>query len=165
MLEISSFYILHICNKNHNHMRHSSWDTEFFVTFGHFWPVYLPNNLENQNFEKMKKESGDVITLHICTIKDNHMMYGSWYMECNRHDFLSLWTILCRFTPLTTQKSKILKKMKIMTGDIIILHKCTINDNHMMYGSWDMVCDRWTGKWVPHKRWLPHLKKKHKHST
>ena len=146
MLEISSFYILHICNKNHNHMRHSSWDTEweteFFVTFGHFWPVYLPNNLENQNFEKLKKESGDVITLHICTIKDNHMMYVSWYMECNRHDFLPLWAILCCFTPLTTQKSKILKKMKIMPGDIIILHKCTINDNHMMYGSCNMKCNR-----------------------
>ena len=27
-------------------------------------------------------------------------------------------------------------------GDIIILHKCTINDNDMMYGSWDMEHDR-----------------------
>ena len=27
-------------------------------------------------------------------------------------------------------------------GDIIILHICTTNDNHMIYGSWDMVRDR-----------------------
>ena len=29
-----------------------------------------------------------------------------------------------------------------MPGDIIILHLCTSNDSHMMYGSWDMECDR-----------------------
>ena len=33
-------------------------------------------------------------------------------------------------------------RMKKTPGDIIILHKCTINDNHMMYGSWDMKRDR-----------------------
>ena len=27
------------------------------------------------------------------------------------------------------------EKMKKKAGDIIILHKCTINENHMMYGS------------------------------
>ena len=44
---------------------------------------------------------------------------------------------------LPTQKIKILKKKKNKTpGDIIILHKCTINGNHMMYDSWDMKRDR-----------------------
>ena len=33
------------------------------------------------------------------------------------------------------------EKMKKAPGDIIILHKSTINDNHMMYGSWDMKRD------------------------
>ena len=65
------------------------------------------------------------------------MMYGSRNMEV-----LSFWTIFCHFTPLTTQKIKILKKWrKKPSGDIIILHKCTINDNHIMYGSWDMERD------------------------
>ena len=27
--------------------------------------------------------------------------------------------------------------------DIIILHMCTKNYDHMMYGSWDMVHNRW----------------------
>ena len=50
--------ILHMCTKNHNHMRYSSWDMEW----DNFFAVYLlPNNPENQNFEKMKKASGDVI--------------------------------------------------------------------------------------------------------
>ena len=40
------------------------------------------------------------------------------------------------FTPLTTSKIKILKKKtNKKTGDIIILLMCTINENHMMYGS------------------------------
>ena len=32
--------------------------------------------------------------------------------------------------------------MKKLLGDIIILHMCTINGNHKMYGSWNMECDR-----------------------
>ena len=40
------------------------------------------------------------------------------------------------FQPLTTQKIKILKLEKI-PEDIINLHICNINDNSMMYGSWD----------------------------
>ena len=27
-------------------------------------------------------------------------------------------------------------------GDIIILHICTMNDNHVMYSFWDMECNR-----------------------
>ena len=33
------------------------------------------------------------------------------------------------------------EKMKKILGDFIISHKCTINDNHMMYDSWDMKCN------------------------
>ena len=36
--------------------------------------------------------------------------------------------------------------MKKNPGDIIILHMCTTNYGHMMYSSWDMVCDRWTNR-------------------
>ena len=32
--------------------------------------------------------------------------------------------------------------MKKTPGDIIILHKCTKNHDHMLYCSWDMACDR-----------------------
>ena len=34
------------------------------------------------------------------------------------------------------------EKMKKTPSDIIILHLCTTNDNHMMYDSWDMECKR-----------------------
>ena len=86
--------------------------TKFFVILGHFLPFYPPNNLENQNFEKMKQASGDVIILHTCTKKHNHMMYASWDMECNKHNFLPFWAIFCLLSPLLTPKIKIWKNCK-----------------------------------------------------
>ena len=70
------------------------------------------------------------------------MMFGSWDMEHNRNNFLSLLVMFCPFTPLTNQKIRILQKWEKTPGDIIILHSYTTNGNHMMYGSWDMECDR-----------------------
>ena len=63
-------------------MMYGSWDTEhdrqcFFVILGYFLPLYLPNNPENQNFEKMKKTPEDIIILHMSTINQNHVMYDS----------------------------------------------------------------------------------------
>ena len=36
-----------------------------------------------------------------------------------------------------TWQIRILKKWKKIAGDIIILHTCTANHNHMKYSSWD----------------------------
>ena len=108
--------ILHRCNINDSHIMYGAWDTKhnkfFFVILDHFLPFYPPHNPKNQNFEKMKKLPGDIITLQMCTINDNHMMYGSWDMEHDRHNFLSFSTVFCPFTPLTTKKINILKKWK-----------------------------------------------------
>ena len=114
--------------------------TEFFVILDHFLPLYPPNNPRNQNFVKIKKLTGDTISLHRCNINDNHMMYGSWDTECHGHNFFIFWMISCPFTPVTTWKMKISKNKKNKKKtrrDIIILYMCIINDNHMMYGSWD----------------------------
>ena len=79
----------------------------------------------------------------MCTIHDNQIMYDFWDIECDRQIFFSFWTIFCLFDLLTTQNIKILKKIKKTPGNIIILQMCTLNDNHMMYGFWDMEgCDR-----------------------
>ena len=119
----------------------ASWRS-FFVILDHFLHFYSPNSWKNQNFEEMKKAPGDTIILHMCNINENHMIYGSWDMGHDRLNFMSSWTIFCLFTPLTTRKTKILKKMNKTSEDIIILHMCTSNNNHTMYGSWDMTCDR-----------------------
>ena len=60
-------------------MIYSSWSIEcdrlILVIMGHFLPFHLPlKNPKNQNFEKMKTTSWDVIILHMCTKNHNHMM-------------------------------------------------------------------------------------------
>ena len=72
--------ILHLCTTN-NHMMYDSSDMEstkdrIFCHFGLFFALLPSNNLENKNVEKMKKAPGDIISLHMCTINENHM-YGS----------------------------------------------------------------------------------------
>ena len=63
-------------------------------------------------------------------------------MERDRKNFLSCWTIFCPFTSLTNPENQNFEKMKKVPGHIIILHMCTINENHMMYGSWHMENNR-----------------------
>ena len=115
-----------------------SMTDRIFVILDHFLPFYPTNNPKNQNREKIKKTPGDII-LQMCTINDNHMMYGSSDMEHTRQKFLSFWTIFCPFTLLTTWKIKILKKGT--PGDTIILHKGTKNHDQMLHCSWDRIRD------------------------
>ena len=85
----------------------------FFVILSHFLSFYsLSNNPENQQFDKLKIVSGDIIILQMYTINDNHVIGGSSDMEWDGHNFLSCSTIFCLFTPLANQKIKISKKWK-----------------------------------------------------
>ena len=90
----------------------------------------------------MKNTSEDIIILHLCTKNRNHMMFSSWDMMWDRQDFLSLWVIFCPFTsPLKwSQKSIFWQNEKKMPGDISLLHMCMINEDHMMYDSWNKRC-------------------------
>ena len=121
--------------------RYGVWQAKVFCHFGPFFALLPTSNPKNQNFEKMKKTSGDIIILHRCIINNNRMMYGSWAISCDRQKFSSFWLMFYPFSPLTIQKIKILK-LNNAPGDIIILHISTINYNHMMHGSWDMERDR-----------------------
>ena len=108
-----------------------------------FFALIPPQQHKKSKFRKNEKKPGDVVTLHMFTINDNHMIYGSWDMECDGHNFLLFWIIFHPFTlPLTTCKIKILKKWKKKnpqkTRYIIILHMSSINDIYMMYVSWDV---------------------------
>ena len=92
----------------------------------------------------MKKTSGGIIILNISTINKNHMMYDSWDMEHNRQNFFSFWTFFALLhppppTPLQPRESKFWKNEKSI-WIYNLLHKCTINNNNMIYRSWDMKC-------------------------
>ena len=71
------------------------------------------------------------------------MMYAYSDMEClHRHNVLSVQAIFCFFTPLLASETKIWKKCKKTPGHLILLHMCTINQDHMMYVYWDMKFNR-----------------------
>ena len=75
-------------------LRYGVQQTEFFVILDYFLPFY-PLKTQGKNFLKQnkknrktkttttKKTPGDII-LHMCTINENHMIHGSWDMECNK---------------------------------------------------------------------------------
>ena len=66
------------------------------------------------------------------------MTYCSWDMARDGYNcYFSFWTVFCPFTPLTAQKMKISKAPR----DVIILHKCTKNYDHIVYCSWDAARD------------------------
>ena len=147
---------LRMCTINEEHVMYSSWDMEYkrqkvFVILNQFSPFYLLENPENQNFEKMKKIPGDIIILYLGTIYDNHMTLGSWDMECYKQEFLViLGHFVLPFYFLTTHKIKILKKWKKKRKQIWRYYHFTLvyyNDDHMMYGSWDIMV--WRGVWDP----------------
>ena len=143
----------------------SSATDRIFVSLSYFFHFAPPpsHNPENQHFFKKEKQpwryfhfkheyhkskSYDVYDSwdmnHMWTINDisyeNHMIYGSWDINCNREIFLSSWVIFCPFTPLTAQKWKY-KKMNKTPEDIIILHKCSKNHDRRLYCSWDVARD------------------------
>ena len=58
-------------------------------------------------------------------------------MEHDRQNLFSFWTIFALLEPPPPKnpENQNFEKMKKPPGDIIILHKCTINDDHIIYGS------------------------------
>ena len=121
---------------NYHQLRSGARQTDrIFCHFGQFFaPSTSLTTWKVQNFEKMKKTSGDVIILHKCTRNENHDVWFLRYGERQKELFLIFGPFFAFLLPLTTWKIKILKNEKKL-GDIIVLHRCTINENHMMYGS------------------------------
>ena len=92
-------------------LRYKVQRTKFFVILGHFLPFDGPENPKNQNFEEIKKMPGDIIILHLCTTNDNHMMYGSWDIQCDRHNFdYCHFRLFFALYPCNNPKIKILNK-------------------------------------------------------
>ena len=122
-------------------LRYQEQQTEFLVILGHFWHFYLINSLKNQNFEKTKKASENIIILHLCTANDNHVINISWDMEHDRQKFFIILGHFC-LSPPKNPKNQSFEKLKKAEGYIIISHLCITNDKQIMFVSWDMDCNR-----------------------
>ena len=80
-----------------------------YCHLGPFFSLLSPKNPKNQNFEKTKKQHGDII-LHTCIKNHDHALYCSLDMAHNRFNcYFSIWAIFYPFTSLTAQKIKIYK--------------------------------------------------------
>ena len=108
--------------------------------FFHFYPLWT------QKIKIRKKEKKPWRHYHFTNVYHKWQLYVLWCMFPEiwvaTYIFWSFWAIFCPFIPITTWNIKILKKMKKPPGDIILLHRCNINDNHIRYGFWDTKWDR-----------------------
>ena len=117
--------------------------TDVIFHFGLFFALLPPsNNLETQKFEKMKKKTwGYHYFTHVHHKSWSYALmflrYGTWRLQFS----LFFLGYFLPFQQPNNPENQNFEKMKWTRGVIIILHKCTINYNHMMYGSWDIKCD------------------------
>ena len=88
----------------------------------------------------MKKSASDIIILHIVT-KISIIWYIVLEIRSETEFFAILGHFLTYYFP-NDQENQNFQKRKKLPGDVILLHMCAINDDHMMYGSWDMEHDR-----------------------
>ena len=139
---VGDITILHMCTKNDNHMRYSSWDTNWDRIFCHFGPFFAfltlcPPTTHKTKLKKiMKKTSREVIILNLRNKKTRS------YDVCFFSYRVFAQTIFCHFRPVFAflphywlQKLKFGKNVKKYLD--ILLHMCAINQDHM-FRSWDM---------------------------
>ena len=79
----------------------------------------------------------------MCTKNDNHMMYGSWDTEWDRQNFLSFWAtfaLLPNPLPPNDPENQNFDKNEKECQEVLSLYTyvCTINEDHMIYGSWKL---------------------------
>ena len=86
-----------------------------------------------------------MLSFYTCTINDNHIMYGSWCMMDDSWDMerdwlncLSFCTLFWPYTPLTTQKFKILKKEK--KNSWRYFHFTQVYHKWKSYHVWCLIC-------------------------
>ena len=81
----------------------------------------------------------------MCTKKHNNMIYSSWDMEWDRQKFLPFWAIFWPFTTTPNDpENQNFEKKRTKCQEILLFYTymCTINEDHMIHGSWNIRCDR-----------------------
>ena len=100
-------------------MIYSSWDGDLdslkLVLLGHFLPFYPPKNQKIKIFKKWKSFKDTILQLQ---------SYDVWFLRCRvkQTEFFVVVDHFLPFYPPNNLKIKILKKQKILSGDIIILY-------------------------------------------
>ena len=110
---------------------------QFFVILGNFFP-FTPLTTHKIKILKKWRKHLEKSSFYTCVPKIKVvwcMLPEIWSVTGTI--FYQFRPLFCPFT-LTILKIKIWKKKKKTLEDIIFLQKYTINEDHMMYGSWDI---------------------------
>ena len=136
-----------VCQKSWSYdlcfVRYRMWHTTFLL----FWAIFcfftLPVTEKIKTSEKWKKTPGDIILLYMCTINEDHMMYGSSNIGYDGQSFLSFWPFFALLPLWQPRKSKFWKNEKNAQRYYhftILYHKWP----SWYYSSWDMERNRQT---------------------
>ena len=121
-------------------LRYGAPQTELLVFWAIFCP-FIPLTIWKIKILKKKNKQLEISSLYASVPQMTIIWYGSLDMEHNRHNFF---VILDHFLPFyhNNPKNQDFEKMKKTPRDIIILHKCTKNHDHVLYCSWDLAHER-----------------------
>ena len=127
-------------------MMYGSWDTEHerqdFLSFSTIFCPFTPKQPKKSKFWKNGKKTWRYY--HFKHVYHKWQSYDVWFLRyrVRKTECFVILDHSLPFYPLNNAKNQNFEKLKESPGVIIILHKCTINDNNLMYGSWDMKRDR-----------------------
>ena len=115
--------------------RHNCHFRSFFAHLPHYWPPKL-------KFGKKSKKTL-ILSFYTCVtlIQIIQCMLPEIWSATDRFFFVKLGHFLPFYPPNSPKNQNLKKQKKNMPRDIIILHNCTKNHDHMLYCSWDMARD------------------------
>ena len=77
------------------------WSVTNILSFWAIFCTFTPISTLKMETQKKCKKTGDIILLLMCTIYEDHMMYGLFGAI-----LVSFWAVFCPFNPLKGQKIK-----------------------------------------------------------
>ena len=99
--------------------------------------------LTAQKIKILKKEKNTWRYYHLTLVYHKWSSYDVWFLRyCAQDRTFCHFGLFFALVPPNNPEDQNFEKMEKTTGGIIILNMSTINENHMMYDSWDMEHDR-----------------------
>ena len=124
-------------------MMYGSWDMEGDgQRFWSFWTVFCPFTLlTTQKSKFWKNEKNTWRHYRFTEVYHKWQSYDVWFprYEAWQTEFFVILDCFLPFYPTNNPKNQNFEKLKQVFKDIIILHKCTKNNDCMLYCSWNMV--------------------------
>ena len=131
--------ILHICPINNKYMVHCFWDMEHygqnFLSFWNNFCLFTPLTIPKIRIFKKWKKKNIWRYYHLKQVYNKWQSYHVLFLryEVLGTEFFVILEKFLSFYPANNPKNQNFEKIKKRPGDIIILHKCTIDVNHIMH--------------------------------